>query len=81
MQGTNVSGILVENTSIESVFLEREVKVDYYLPANVPDPSTISLLLVKQNNSGQTLASDLATDRKTPFHIEDLLRGAEVVSR
>src|SRR6185436_1030333 len=52
MQGTNVSGILVENESIESVFLDRKVKVDFYLPANVPDPSQMSLLLI---NDGQDM--------------------------
>ncbi len=52
MQGTNVSGILVENTSIESSFLKREVKVDFYLPRNVIDPSQLSLLLI---NDGQDM--------------------------
>ncbi len=52
MQGTNVSGILVENTSIESNFLAREVKVDFYLPRNVADPSQMSLLLI---NDGQDM--------------------------
>lgn len=52
MQGTNVSGILVENTSIESSFLDREVKVDFYLPRNVADPSQMSLLLI---NDGQDM--------------------------
>jgi enterochelin esterase-like enzyme len=52
MQGTNVSGILVENTSIESAFLNRAVKVDFYLPRNVNDPSQMSLLLI---NDGQDM--------------------------
>jgi enterochelin esterase-like enzyme len=52
MQGTNVSGILVENTSIVSTYLEREVKVDFYLPRNVADPSQMSLLLI---NDGQDM--------------------------
>ena len=52
MQGTNVSGILVENTSIASKFLEREVRVDFYLPHNVADPSAMSLLLI---NDGQDM--------------------------
>lgn len=52
MQGTNVSGILVENASIESGFLERNVKVDFYLPRNVADPSQMSLLLI---NDGQDM--------------------------
>ncbi len=52
MQGTNVSGILVENSIIESSFLERQVKVDFYLPRNVADPSAMSLLLI---NDGQDM--------------------------
>ena len=59
MQGTNVSGILqeslygpVENTYIESAFLKRKVKVDFYLPRHVTDPSQMSLLLI---NDGQDL--------------------------
>jgi enterochelin esterase-like enzyme len=52
MQGTNVSGILVENTSIESSFLDREVKIDFYLPRNVADPSQMGLLLI---NDGQDM--------------------------
>lgn len=52
MQGTNVSGILVDDFSIESDHLDREVKVDFYLPRNVADPSQMSLLLI---NDGQDL--------------------------
>lgn len=53
MQLANVSGILVENTSIESIFLEREVKVDFYLPHHIADFSQMSLLLI---NDGQDMA-------------------------
>lgn len=52
MQLANVSGILVENTSLESTYLKREVKIDFYLPRNVTDPSTLSLLLI---NDGQDM--------------------------
>ena len=52
MQLANVSGILVEEFSLESKFLGREVKVDCYLPRNVADPSQMSLLLI---NDGQDL--------------------------
>jgi enterochelin esterase-like enzyme len=52
MQSVNVSGILVENTIITSEYLEREVKVDSFLPKNVIDPSAISLLLI---NDGQNM--------------------------
>jgi len=52
MQGRTVSGILVENTSIQSIFLDREVRIDFYLPRHVADPSEISLLLI---NDGQDM--------------------------
>ena len=45
-------GILVENAVIDSIYLEREVKVDFYLPTNVANPSEMSLLLI---NDGQDL--------------------------
>lgn len=52
MQLLNVSGILVESTSILSVFLQREVKLDFYLPVNVADSAEMSLLLI---NDGQNM--------------------------
>ena len=52
MQSVNVSGILVENTIVTSEFLQREVKVDFFLPKNVIDPSAMSLLLI---NDGQDM--------------------------
>jgi enterochelin esterase-like enzyme len=52
MQSANVSAILVENASVKSEFLQREVKVDFYLPRNVSDFSQMSLLLI---NDGQDM--------------------------
>lgn len=52
MHLANVSGILVENASIESDFLQRQVKTDFYLPRNVADPAQMSLLLI---NDGQNM--------------------------
>jgi enterochelin esterase-like enzyme len=52
MQGTNISGIVVENNALTSEWLEREVKVDFYLPCNVADPSQLNLLLI---NDGQNM--------------------------
>ena len=46
------SSILVENAIIPSKHLQREVIVDFYLPRNVPNPESISLLLI---NDGQDL--------------------------
>jgi enterochelin esterase-like enzyme len=45
-------GILVENMVLESIYLEREVKVDFYLPTHVAKPAEMSLLLI---NDGQDL--------------------------
>lgn len=53
MHPTNVSGILVENNSIESIWLQREVVIDCFLPLNVANPSGMSLLLI---NDGQNMA-------------------------
>lgn len=52
MQRTNVPGILVDNNSIESEHLQREVKLDFYLPRLVTDPSHLNLLLI---NDGQNM--------------------------
>src|SRR4051812_45793563 len=52
MQLLNVSGILVETVALTSSFLERDVVVDFYLPKNVPEPSSMSLLLI---NDGQNM--------------------------
>jgi enterochelin esterase-like enzyme len=52
MHSANVSGILVEVDTIKSEFLQRDVKVDFFLPQNVVDPSQMSLLLI---NDGQDM--------------------------
>lgn len=52
MQLVNLSGLLVENRSLLSVFLGKEVKIDFYLPKNVANPSEMSLLLI---NDGQNM--------------------------
>ena len=46
MQPVHTANILVENRTLLSVFLEREVKIDFFLPKNVADPSAMSLLLI-----------------------------------
>ncbi|MEI9909157.1 MAG: hypothetical protein WDO71_05535 [Bacteroidota bacterium] len=52
MRSVNVSGILVENIILASAYLQREVKVDFFLPKNVVDPAAMSLLLI---NDGQNM--------------------------
>ncbi len=49
---TKPSGLFMENESLESYNLERQVKLDFYLPTNVQYPGEISLLLI---NDGQNL--------------------------
>ena len=44
--------LLKEEREVQSEFLARDVKVDFYLPANVTETSEISLLLI---NDGQDL--------------------------
>ena len=52
MQPVDTANILIENRQLLSVFLEREVKVDFFLPKNVANPSSMSLLLI---NDGQDM--------------------------
>ncbi len=52
MQSANVPGILVENTSIESEFLQRKVKIDFYMLQPPGNPSEMTLLLI---NDGQDM--------------------------
>jgi enterochelin esterase-like enzyme len=61
MQTTQLPGILVENIILPSTFLEREVILDFYLPKNIAEPSTINLLLI---NDGQDLPK---------FHFQNML--------
>jgi hypothetical protein len=49
---TCLKNVLVEQSIITSVFLEREVTVDAYLPVNVAHPENMGLLLI---NDGQDL--------------------------
>lgn len=48
----NVQYITIENHTIHSIYLNREVKVDCYLPLHVAEPAQMSLLLI---NDGQDL--------------------------
>ena len=52
MSSKKTAATVVENFIILSEFLEREVKIDIYLPANIADPAELSLLLI---NDGQDL--------------------------
>ncbi len=52
MQGTNISGILVENNVVTSEHLQRDVTVDCFLPYHVSDSSELRLLMI---NDGQNM--------------------------
>lgn len=52
MQFPNVQGILVENKFLESTYLEREVKMDIFLPPSESGTEPCSLLLI---NDGQNM--------------------------
>lgn len=64
-------GILVENMLIESIYLEREVKLDFYLPTNVAKPAEMSLLLI---NDGQDLPKMPFEEILDDLYIEDLIQ-------
>ncbi|HEV8283185.1 MAG TPA: alpha/beta hydrolase-fold protein [Chitinophagaceae bacterium] len=52
MSAAELSSILIENIVIHSQFLRRDVKVDFFVPKNIIDPSQMSLLLI---NDGQNM--------------------------
>jgi enterochelin esterase-like enzyme len=54
MQMEKSIDVLVESVTLISEPLEREVKVDFYLPTNIEEPSNMSLLLI---NDGQDLVA------------------------
>lgn len=62
--------ILVEQNTIASAYLHRDVLIDAYLPRNIKHPETLSLLLI---NDGQDLP-------KMPFHeiLDNLIAEDEI---
>ena len=58
MSTGKTANISVENHIIFSAFLEREVKVDFYLPANINRSNDVSLLLVNDGQDLQTMHFD-----------------------
>lgn len=54
MDSKKAGTIVVDNFILKSDFLKREVKVDCYLPAQMPDIQNLSLLLI---NDGQDLVT------------------------
>lgn len=54
MSAFKAANILVKHHNISSLFLEREVKIDFYFPPKTTDTSNLSLLLI---NDGQDLVT------------------------
>jgi enterochelin esterase-like enzyme len=52
MQPVNPSNVFTESVSIRSAFLDRHVRIDFYLPKSGPPHGAISLLLI---NDGQNM--------------------------
>lgn len=52
MQPVNQANVPIENVSIRSAFLDRQVTIDFYLPAKTSANSGVDLLLI---NDGQNL--------------------------
>ncbi|MBX2930409.1 MAG: esterase [Chitinophagaceae bacterium] len=65
--------IIVERIHFESIYLEREVLIDAYLPTNVSKPENVNLLLI---NDGQDLVKmsfeDILEDLNSKQAIEPL---------
>ncbi len=55
MSSTQLAGILTESKSINSVFLKREVKLDFFLPKAIVAPDKMSLLLINDGQNMQEL--------------------------
>lgn len=62
MSTGKTANISVENHIILSEFLDREVKVDFYLPANAASSKGISLLLINDGQDLQTMHFDEILD-------------------
>jgi enterochelin esterase-like enzyme len=52
MQLLHVTGLFTEHITINSIHLEREVTVDFFMPTSIIDPAAMSLLLL---NDGQNM--------------------------
>ena len=54
--------LLTERKVITSAFLERDVKVDFYLPKNISNPKELSLLLINDGQDLEKMNFDLMLD-------------------
>lgn len=70
MQMANRSGILVENITLQSVFLSREVKIDLCQPGNMTGAAPVPLLLINDGQDMeklglQSMLDELCIEKKT----------------
>ncbi|RYY56855.1 MAG: esterase [Chitinophagaceae bacterium] len=83
MQLLNVTEIIVEKSVLYSLSLGRDVLVDFYLPRNVEDPSSLGLLLINDGQNMEELGlekilADLyAANRIRPLLCAAIYTGAE----
>jgi len=66
--------IIIENKTIRSSYLERKVIVDFFLPANVEDPSSMHLLVINDGqNMGEMGFAEILTGLYVAGEIKPLL--------
>ncbi|MBC7829567.1 MAG: esterase, partial [Chitinophagaceae bacterium] len=71
MEIENRTGIIVETIELISEFLERTVKIDFYLPVHIGNPAEISLLLINDGQDLVTIGFDKLLDK---LHQQLLIR-------
>ena len=59
MTGTKAFSVRTENIELYSAYLERTVKIDFYLPPNFETQTDFSLLIVNDGQDLQTMEFDL----------------------
>lgn len=71
MEIKNRTGIIVETTELVSEFLERIVRVDFYLPVHTEQPEEMSLLLINDGQDLVTMGFDKFLDE---LHQQQMIR-------
>lgn len=71
MEIENRTGIVVESTELFSEFLDRSVRIDYYLPLNIEHPDQMSLLFINDGQDLVTMGFDKMLDE---LYQQQLLR-------
>src|SRR5206468_19407 len=55
--------LLVEHKTIVSQCIKRKVRVDFYLPRNITEPSSLSLLLINDGQNLEEISFSLILDQ------------------